>query len=85
MNDTFSQGLQDLRLHRILRALALSSTAGTFVELGFPAVQTSNTEALNFYARFGFTIKDTIKNYYKRIDPPDCHVLVKAFPRDAKA
>ena len=58
---------------------------GSNIEEVYLHVQTSNTEALNFYARFGFTIKDTIKNYYKRIDPPDCHVLVKAFPRDAKA
>lgn len=44
MNVTFSQGLQDLRLHRILRALSISS--GSYVELGFPATSTSNTELL---------------------------------------
>lgn len=44
MNDTYSQGLQDLRLHRIFRALGIY--IGTYVELGFPAMQTSNTERL---------------------------------------
>ena len=50
MNVSFSQGLQDLRLHRIFRALSI--TTGTFVECGFPAVQTSNTEVLK---RSGWT------------------------------
>ncbi|EOD29474.1 hypothetical protein EMIHUDRAFT_233985 [Emiliania huxleyi CCMP1516] len=44
MNGSVSQGLQDLRLHRIFRALEI--TAGTYVELGFPAVLASNTECL---------------------------------------
>ena len=44
MNNSFSQGLQDLRLHRIFRALDI--TGGTYAELGFPAVVTSNTERL---------------------------------------
>lgn len=43
---SFSQGLQDLRLERIFSALALTPGNLTFVELGFPAIQTSNTEAL---------------------------------------
>ena len=44
MNVSFSQGFQDLRLHRILRALKIST--GTYVELGFPTPLTSNTERL---------------------------------------
>jgi ribosomal protein S18 acetylase RimI-like enzyme len=40
-------------------------------------VQTSNDAALEFYKKFGFTVTDTIKDYYKRIDPPDCFVLSK--------
>uniref|UniRef100_A0A7S2USK3 N-acetyltransferase domain-containing protein n=1 Tax=Fibrocapsa japonica TaxID=94617 RepID=A0A7S2USK3_9STRA len=40
-------------------------------------VQTSNTEALNFYRCFGFEQTDIIRNYYKRIEPPDCYILKK--------
>ena len=46
MNYTFSQGLQDLRLQRIFRALHIQRS--TFVEFGFPAVHTSNSEALKY-------------------------------------
>lgn len=40
-------------------------------------VQTSNTDALDFYKRFGFEQREKICNYYKRIDPPDCFVMVR--------
>ncbi|XP_059643358.1 uncharacterized protein LOC132285204 [Cornus florida] len=40
-------------------------------------VQTNNEDAINFYKKFGFDITETIHNYYKRITPPDCHVLTK--------
>ena len=39
-------------------------------------VQTSNTDAINFYKRFGFEVKDKILNYYKRIDPPGGYMFV---------
>ncbi|KAL0489870.1 N-alpha-acetyltransferase [Acrasis kona] len=38
-------------------------------------VQTSNEDAIRFYQNIGFTIVETIKNYYKRVDNQDCHVL----------
>ena len=41
-------------------------------------VQTSNEDAKNFYMSHGFEQTETIHNYYKRIEPPDCYVLKKS-------
>lgn len=40
-------------------------------------VQTNNSLAIQFYLKFGFEIAEVIKNYYKRIEPPDCYLLAK--------
>lgn len=40
-------------------------------------VQTNNALAIQFYMRFGFEIAEVIKNYYKRIEPPDCYLLAR--------
>ncbi|KAH7426975.1 hypothetical protein KP509_10G024900 [Ceratopteris richardii] len=40
-------------------------------------VQVNNEEALQFYQKFGFEVRDLIRNYYRRIDPPDCFLLSK--------
>jgi ribosomal protein S18 acetylase RimI-like enzyme len=43
-------------------------------------VQTSNADAIRFYTeRFGFTRGELIRNYYVRVDPPDCYFLYKRF------
>lgn len=41
-------------------------------------VQTNNEAALTFYRRYGFDVEETLKDYYKRLDPSDCYVLSKA-------
>lgn len=39
-------------------------------------VQVSNLVALKFYQqKFGFEITETLENYYKRIEPAECHIL----------
>ena len=42
-------------------------------------VQTNNDSAIKFYDGFGIKIDQKIEGYYKRIDPPDCYVLLKSF------
>ena len=41
-------------------------------------VQTSNTDAKQFYVKHGFVECGVIENYYKRIDPPHCYLLRKS-------
>jgi ribosomal protein S18 acetylase RimI-like enzyme len=40
-------------------------------------VQINNDSALAFYEKSGFNIVETKTAYYKRIEPPDAHVLQK--------
>ena len=42
-------------------------------------VQLGNDEAKQFYLSNGFEDAGIIKDYYKRIDPPDCYILKKKF------
>uniref|UniRef100_A0A7S0RTJ0 N-acetyltransferase domain-containing protein n=1 Tax=Pyramimonas obovata TaxID=1411642 RepID=A0A7S0RTJ0_9CHLO len=41
-------------------------------------VQVNNDDAMAFYKSFGFEYKETIENYYRRIDPPGCHVFSRS-------
>jgi hypothetical protein len=42
-------------------------------------LQTSNEEAIKFYSRAGFQVGETIKHYYRRIEPPHAVVLRRVF------
>lgn len=41
-------------------------------------VQVGNDEAKQFYLGHGFEEAGVIKDYYKRIEPPDCYILKKS-------
>mmetsp|Transcript_44155 Transcript_44155/g.88707 ORF Transcript_44155/g.88707 Transcript_44155/m.88707 type:complete len:185 (-) Transcript_44155:69-623(-) len=68
-------------------AEALVETASKAADVNevYVHVQSSNTKGQEFYTRLGFNVKETIANFYKDIDPPDCHVMVKTFDRSKTA
>ena len=41
-------------------------------------LKTSNEDAKQFYLASGFVATEIIKDYYKRIEPPDCFLLRKS-------
>ncbi len=47
----------------------------TSFSLFFRHVQVNNEEAIAFYKQFGFEIRETKENYYKRLQPADALVL----------
>jgi len=53
---------------------ATKETTSTIVEV-YLHVQTSNLEAKDFYVSHGFDEMGVVKDYYKRIDPPDAILL----------
>uniref|UniRef100_A0A8C6PMW5 N-alpha-acetyltransferase 50 n=1 Tax=Nothobranchius furzeri TaxID=105023 RepID=A0A8C6PMW5_NOTFU len=57
--------------------LTICEKDGTFDNI-YLHVQISNESAIDFYQKFGFEIIETKKNYYKRIEPADAHVLQKS-------
>ena len=49
------------------------------IESIFLHVQVNNDEAIAFYTgKFGFSIKETLQNYYKKLVPPDAYILSRA-------
>ena len=60
------------------RTLAKAAEDPNIVE-AYLHVQTSNDEAIRFYAKFGFSIAETVPGYYQkyRLQPPDAHILSK--------
>ncbi|XP_014672307.1 PREDICTED: N-alpha-acetyltransferase 50-like isoform X2 [Priapulus caudatus] len=49
----------------------------------FLHVQVNNDQAIDFYKRFSFEIKETKEHYYKRIEPADAYVLEKTLKKEA--
>ena len=58
----------------MLKSAARTPTAEVYLH-----VQVGNDDAVEFYKRFDFEVGETVKDYYKRIEPPDV-VLAKRPP-----
>lgn len=76
------QGIASRLLRSALEATVKKITPS--VSSVYLHMQTTNTTAIKFYETFGFSIERTIENYYKRIDPPHCHVLSKTLETKEK-
>lgn len=57
------------------RCFSLVSTSLPEVESAYLHVQSNNTDAIEFYKKFGFEVGETVPNYYPRLTPPDAVVL----------
>lgn len=60
---------------RLLQQALNEASKDPYIKDAYLHVQTNNYSAFDFYERFGFVKGDVLKNYYKRIDPPDAVVL----------
>jgi len=60
---------------RLLQHALNEASRDEYIKDAYLHVQTNNELAFAFYARFGFVKGEVLKNYYKRIDPPDAVVL----------
>ncbi|OWZ18643.1 Acetyltransferase [Phytophthora megakarya] len=59
---------------RLLEGVIAQSIQDGVVQV-YLHVQTSNTAALRFYRSHGFEVTQILRDYYKRLEPPDCYVL----------
>jgi ribosomal protein S18 acetylase RimI-like enzyme len=69
-------GRRDGKIGSRLLTHALNvASRDAFVKEAYLHVQTNNFQAFEFYERFGFEKGEVVKNYYKRIEPPDAVIL----------
>ena len=59
----------------LLKFVLNKAKADPTIQEAYLHVQLGNDEAKNFYLHHGFVEDGIIRDYYKRIDPPDCYIL----------
>ncbi|KAF0983720.1 hypothetical protein FDP41_007635 [Naegleria fowleri] len=59
-----------------LQEESLNSTSSSSEFIVYLQTQTNNRDAIKFYERHGFQVLKKVENFYKRLTPPDCFVLV---------
>ena len=60
---------------QLLKHVIEKAKADSSIKEAYLHVQLGNDEAKNFYLHHGFVEDGIIKDYYKRIEPPDCYIL----------
>ncbi|KAL3163256.1 hypothetical protein ABBQ32_009655 [Trebouxia sp. C0010 RCD-2024] len=60
---------------RLLEKSLFEASQDSNIQEAYLHVQTNNEEAICFYTKFGFVPGETVKDYYKRLNPPDAVIL----------
>ena len=60
---------------RLLKHALNEGSSDEYIKDAYLHVQTNNDDAISFYKRFGFVEDVVVRNYYKRLDPPDAVIL----------
>ena len=60
---------------RLLEQSLLEASQDSNIKEAYLHVQTNNEEAIRFYTKFGFVPEEVVKDYYKRLNPPDAVIL----------
>mmetsp|Transcript_35618 Transcript_35618/g.79178 ORF Transcript_35618/g.79178 Transcript_35618/m.79178 type:complete len:158 (-) Transcript_35618:1033-1506(-) len=66
-------GIGTRLLERSLEAAQQDSN----IEEVYLHVQVGNDEAVEFYKKHNFEVRETVKDYYKKLSPPDAVILAK--------
>lgn len=70
------RGIGHRLIQHVLSTVVHSQSAADVSEI-YLHVQVGNDEALSFYMKYGFQVKEKLVNYYRKIHPADCFYVCK--------
>lgn len=74
------RGIGSQLLNHVLDLVHSSPDCADVVDV-YLHVQEGNDDALRFYTRFGFEVRERLTGYYRRVKPADCLIVRKVISR----